>query len=95
MGITSDKAADLLGIAGGHLRSIENDIKPSSWELAYRAARLYSCDVDNLLAGERVPDEPTTTEQDPEENTGPGRKSDGVNKSKTKRGPKRASGAAA
>lgn len=59
MDITSDDAAALLKIAGGALRQIETGVKPASLALAYRAARLYGCDVSDLVAtGEGVPDEP-------------------------------------
>lgn len=89
LGITSDKAADLLAIAGGALRSIELGIKPASLALAYRAARLYSCDVDELLAAgdDGVPDEPPSKKQDRETNTGPVRRKNGGS---DKKGPARA-----
>lgn len=75
LGITSKEAATILKMAdgGGSLRSIEQGRKPASLALAYRAARLYSCDVSELLAGDETPDPPPGKEQDQETNTGPGR----------------------
>lgn len=97
LGITSDQAASLLDIAGGALRSIELAIKPASLALAYRAARLYSCDVFELLAADDDPlSEPPSKGQEPETNTGPGRS--GGNKGrggKDPKGPKRLKDAAA
>jgi DNA-binding XRE family transcriptional regulator len=56
LGITSDQAGELLGITGGALRSIETEFRPASLALAYRAARLYSCSVHDLIRGEDKPD---------------------------------------
>lgn len=50
--LTSDQAADALGIAGGALRQIEGNRKPASLMLAYRAADLYEVEVADLLRNE-------------------------------------------
>lgn len=49
MDITSDQAAQMLGIKGGSLRQIETNLKPVSLALAFRAERLYGVPVDDLL----------------------------------------------
>jgi transcriptional regulator with XRE-family HTH domain len=41
MQLTSDQAADRLGITGGALRQIETNTKPVSLQLAYRAEELF------------------------------------------------------
>lgn len=85
MGITSDQAAELLDIAGGSLRQIETSVKPASLALAYRAARLYRCDVADLIANnEGVPEEPP---KQPKPAPAPRRRQDTEG---TKKAPKRA-----
>lgn len=49
MDITSNQAAELLGITGGALRQIETAVKPVSLALAYRAERLYQVPVSELI----------------------------------------------
>lgn len=97
MDITSNEAAQHLGIAGGALRQIEGGVKPASLRLAYRAARLYGRDderpqdvVAELLASndEGVPDNPPNQPTQP---TGPKRRTDTETR---KTGPKRARSAA-
>lgn len=84
MGITSDQAAELLDIAGGSLRQIETSVKPASLALVYRAARLYRCDVADLIAGnDGVPDEPPPQPKPPQ---APARRQD---KEGAKKAPKR------
>jgi DNA-binding XRE family transcriptional regulator len=46
--LTSDEAAEQLGITGGALRQIESEVKPASLELGYAAARLYEYGEDNV-----------------------------------------------
>lgn len=58
LGITSDQAGELLGITGGALRSIETEFRPASLALAYRASRLYSVDVGDLIRGDDDPPKP-------------------------------------
>lgn len=53
MDITSDQAAQLLGIKGGSLRQIETGLKPASLALAFRAERIYGVSVDDLLAEDK------------------------------------------
>ncbi|WP_134667897.1 helix-turn-helix transcriptional regulator [Amycolatopsis sp. CFH S0078] len=59
MDITSDQAAQLLGIQGGSLRQIELNVKPVSLALAFRAERLYGVAVDELI--DESKDEPNKT----------------------------------
>lgn len=68
MDITSDQAAVLLNISGGALRQIENEVKPVSLRLAYRAARLYKVDITSLVSEDDEPaPEPTPpAKPDPE-----------------------------
>jgi hypothetical protein len=63
MDLTSDEAGKLLGIAGGALRSIELELKPVSLALAFKAERLYSCPVDDLLRGDGEQDKPKKDEK--------------------------------
>lgn len=51
MDLSSDQAAQLLGIAGGSLRQIETGSKPASLALACRAERIYKVPLDELLDG--------------------------------------------
>lgn len=100
LGITSEEAAKILKMAegGGSLRSIERGIKPASLALAYRAARLYSCGVGELLAEDGTPSQPPGKEQDPETNVGPSRDREGSGTHPGqggKSGPKRVHGSAA
>jgi hypothetical protein len=71
--LTSNKAADLLGITGGALRQIEASTKPASDDLVVRAARIYRCELIDLLATEDPATEPPSRKQDEETNTAPGR----------------------
>lgn len=57
MDLTSNEAAARLGISGGALRMIENELRTASLQLAYRAARLFGCDVTALLR-DGDPDQP-------------------------------------
>lgn len=97
--LTSNKAGDLLDISGGHLRQIEANKKPASDELVLRAARLYRCEmVDLLRATEDPATEPPSRKQEKEGNTAPGRDGGGgtsPGKSGEKSGPKRVRGQAA
>lgn len=90
LGLTSNKAADLLGIKGGSLRQIEAGTKPASDELVLRAARLYQCEMVELLASEDPVTEPPKRTHKTETKTGPGRDGGGSGTS-----PQRPSGAAA
>lgn len=63
MDITSDQAAQLLGIKGGSLRQIETGRKPASLALAFRAERLYKVPVDELLVDEEQPQNPPKKER--------------------------------
>lgn len=82
--LTSDQAADALGIAGGALRQIEGNRKPASLMLAYRAAELYDVDVAELLRNEDdAPPAPRQPEPKPQpapepkvERTAPPRRKD-------------------
>lgn len=47
--LTSDEAAQLLKISGGHLRQIETEKKPASGMLAARAAKLFRVPKGDLL----------------------------------------------
>lgn len=63
MDLTSDQAAKMLGITGGALRQIENNVKPVSLHLAFRAERLYKqvddeLTVDHLIVNEDPPAQP-------------------------------------
>jgi DNA-binding XRE family transcriptional regulator len=61
LGLTSDEAGKLLSVSGGALRMIENESRPASLALAYRACRLYQCDIDDLIRDDDKPppkDEP-------------------------------------
>lgn len=62
MDITSDQAAQLLGIKGGSLRQIETNLKPASLALAFRAERLYGVPVDDLLAEDKPKPPPKKAE---------------------------------
>lgn len=73
LAVTSAKAAELLGITGGALRQIELGTKPASDELVLRAARLYRCELVDLLATEDPVTEPPTRKQE-KEKTGPTRR---------------------
>lgn len=55
MDITSNQAAQLLGITGGALRQIETNTKPVSLALAFRAERLYNVPVDDLIVEDDGP----------------------------------------
>ncbi|WP_409186669.1 helix-turn-helix transcriptional regulator [Amycolatopsis sp. VS8301801F10] len=92
MGITSDQAAQVLGIAGGSLRQIETNVKPVSLALAYRAERFYGIPVDDLLDVAVEPGKQPEKKPEPKiERVAPPRRQD---REPTK-GPKRAAGAAA
>lgn len=59
MQLTSDQAAQLLGITGAALRQIELNKKPASGFLASRASRLYRIPRNRLLRSDDAPqDEP-------------------------------------
>lgn len=91
MDITSDQAGALLGITGGALRQIEQDRKPVSLALAYRAERLYKRSIEDLIVDEKQDPTPAEPEREPAvepkvEPTGPpGRK----NGKSNRRGPTR------
>lgn len=55
LSLTSKKAGELLDITGGALRQIELGTKPASDELVLRAARLYRCELVDLLATDPKP----------------------------------------
>jgi DNA-binding XRE family transcriptional regulator len=96
--LTSEQVGPILEITAGHLRSIENELQTVSYRVAYRAARLFKCSVDDLIRSDEVPDEPPSKEQEKETNTGPGRDGGagtGSGTGKGKTGPKRVQGAAA
>jgi hypothetical protein len=57
MQLTSDQAAQLLGITGGALRQIELNKKPASGLLASRASHLYRIPRCDLLRAEDAPKE--------------------------------------
>jgi DNA-binding XRE family transcriptional regulator len=88
MDITSNQAAQLLGIAGGSLRQIETGVKPASLALAFRAERLYGVSVDDLIYDEDAPKPPPKKAEPKIEKTAPDRR---VGKT----GPKRATDEAA
>jgi transcriptional regulator with XRE-family HTH domain len=92
--LTSNAAAELLGISGGALRQIELDTKPASDELVLRAARLYQCELIDLLATEDPVTEPPSKKQEKEKGTGPGRDGGAGTGTGGKSGPKRARAAA-
>ena len=97
LGLTSNKAADLMGITGGALRQIEASTKPASDELVLRAAKLYRCElIDLLLATEDPATEPPARKQEKEANTAPGRDGGGTGPNKGGgTGPRRFKGTAA
>jgi DNA-binding XRE family transcriptional regulator len=80
--LTSEQAAAKLRIAGGSLRSIENELQSVSLALACRAARLYGVNVNTLIRSDS-----TQPDEKPEQPKGP--KGPGTRKDKKKRGPKR------
>ena len=88
MGITSDQAGDLLGITGGALRSIETEFRPASLALAYRASRLYSVPVDELIRDDDKPD--PKKDKDPQPKVEPTSPPPRKNGKDNQRGPKRA-----
>lgn len=65
MGLTSNQAAELLGIAGGALRSIETNIKPVSLALAYRAEELYKQVDEELTVNHLIVDEDPQPKPEP------------------------------
>jgi len=96
--LSSKEAAAKLGVGQRSLLNVESDQPKSTVSdlLAHKAAALYKVPVEFLaIANERVPDEPPSKEQEPETNTGPGRKADGPKRDEKGTGPKRFSGAAA
>lgn len=86
MGITSDQAAQMLGIAGGSLRQIETNAKPASLALAFRAEALYGVPVDDLIDEAKDDPEPKPKPQPKIERVAPPRRQE---REPTK-GPKRA-----
>lgn len=93
--LTSDQAAEKLGIAGGSLRQIETNTKPVSLLLAYRAEALYKAaekklTVDDLIVGEEQQPKPDPDKPKPapkvERTSPPGRKNGNGNR----KGPARA-----
>ena len=89
LGITSDQAGDLLGITGGALRSIETEFRPASLALAYRASRLYSVPVEDLIRDGDEKPEPKK-DRDPEPKVEPTSPPPRRNGKDNRRGPKRA-----
>jgi transcriptional regulator with XRE-family HTH domain len=57
MQLTSNQAAELLGISGGALRQIETNVKPVSLHLAYRAEQLYKQVDEELTVDDLIIDE--------------------------------------
>src|ERR1044072_7062940 len=89
LGITSDQAAHLLGIAAGALRSIEPDFRPASLALPSRASRLYSVPVEDLIRDGDEKPEPKK-DRDPEPKVEPTSPPPRRNGKDNRRGPKRA-----
>src|SRR5216110_67242 len=94
MDITSNQAAELLGIKGGSLRQIETGAKPASLALAFRAERLYGVPVDELLIDADSPSGPQDPKPNPDKDkpkvervSPPGRRNGKTNQ----RGPRRVS----
>lgn len=89
MQLTSDQAAQLLGITGGALRQIELNKKPASGFLASRAARLFRISRKQLLKAEDTAQEQPKEKPKAEpkiEPVGPPRRRDGRD---DRRGPRR------
>lgn len=88
MDITSDQAAQLLGIKGGSLRQIETNLKPVSLALAFRAERLYKVPVDDLIVDAEDKPKPPPKKAEPKiEKVAPDKRTGGS-------GPRRAQDAA-
>jgi hypothetical protein len=71
MQLTSDQAANLLGITGGALRQIELNRKPASGFLASRASRLYKIPRRELLRSDDAPQEEPKPKPEPKKKPEP------------------------
>lgn len=87
LGLTSLEVAKLLGITHGHLRNIETESRPASLALAYRACRLYQCEITDLVRDDEKPDPKKDEKVEPKvEPTAPPKRKNGKG---NERGPKR------